>query len=283
MAQGIEHIRQRFKVVDVSHKVTKATQLVATAKLKRIGKRIEHIQPYYSEIYDAFHQLLPKLENSFYLRNEPIVAKKTLWVVFTSNLGLCGGFNTNISKLALEQMHEEDEIIAIGSKGAAFFKNHHKKVIEEYNSFDINVNYPDSQALTLNLVSKFNNKSIDSIKVAYTKYINTVTFEPTVIDLLPIITSNKNAKSESMVLTDFEPDVKTVIESAIPLYVGAIIYGALIESQVAEQASRRLAMENASNNASDMKNSLLISYNRARQGAITQEISEIIGGAEAQQ
>lgn len=75
MAQGIEHIRQRFKVVDVSHKVTRATQLVATAKLKRIGKRIEHIQPYYSEIYDTFHQLLPKLQNSFYIKNEPINAK----------------------------------------------------------------------------------------------------------------------------------------------------------------------------------------------------------------
>lgn len=283
MAQGIEHIRQRFKVVDVSHKVTRATQLVATAKLKRIGKRIEHIQPYYSEIYDTFHQLLPKLQNSFYIKNEPINAKKTLWVVFTSNLGLCGGFNTNVSKLALEQMAEADEIIAVGSKGASFFKGHHKQVIEEYNTFDINVTYTDSQELTLNLVSKFNNKSVDSIKVAYTKYLNTVTFEPTVIDLLPIITTNKDAKSESMVLTDFEPDVKTVIESAIPLYVGAIIYGALIESQVAEQASRRLAMENASKNASDMKNNLLISYNRARQGAITQEISEIIGGAEAQQ
>lgn len=283
MPQGIEQIRQRFKVADVSYKVTKATQLVATAKLKRIGKRIEMIKPYYSEIYDAFHHLLPKLEDSLYIKNHDIEAKKTLWVVFTSNLGLCAGFNSNISKMVFEQLGSEDEIIAVGSKGAAFFKNHHRIVIEEYNNFDINSTYSESQELTLNLISKYNNKDFDHIKIAYTRYINTVTLEPTVIDLLPIISKHKESKDNVTILAEFEPDAKTVIEVAIPLYVGAIIYGALIESQVAEQASRRLAMENASNNANDMKNNLLIKYNRARQSAITQEISEIIGGAEAQQ
>ncbi|MDQ7982936.1 MAG: ATP synthase F1 subunit gamma [Spiroplasma sp.] len=282
MAQGIEQIRHRLKVVDVSYKVTKATQLVATAKLKRIGRRIENIKPYYSEIYDAFHQLLPRLENSFYLKNQAIKSRKTLWVIFTSNLGLCGGFNNNINKLVLERLNLDDEILAIGSRGATFFKGHHRNVIEEYNDFNINSTYTDSQELTLNLISKYNNKKVDSIKVAYTKYINTVTFEPAVIDLLPIINRNKDSKKHNIILADFEPDAKTVIETAIPLYVGAIIYGALVESQVAEQASRRLAMENASKNANDMKNNLLISYNRARQGAITQEISEIIGGADAQ-
>lgn len=281
MVQTMEQIRQKIKVTDVNYKITKATQLVATAKLKRIGKRIEAIKPYYSEVYDTFHQLLPKLENSIYIKTESFQAKKTLWIVFNSNLGLCGGFNNNINKLVLEQLGPEDEIIAVGSKAAIFFKNHNKAVIKEYNDFNIDVSYHDSQDITLSLISSFNNKTIDSIKIGYTKYINSVTMIPTIIDLLPIVSKNQELKN-SLVLTDFEPNPETVVEAAIPLYIGAIIYGTLVESQVSEQASRRLAMENASNNAHDMKNKLLINYNRARQGAITQEISEIIGGADAQ-
>lgn len=281
MAQSMEQIRQRIKVIDVNYKITKATQLVATAKLKRIGKRIEKIKPYYAEVYDTFHQLLPKLENSLYIKNKPIEAKKTLWVVFNSNLGLCGGFNNNLNKLVLEQMGPNDEIIAIGTKAASYFKNHHKIVSQEYINFNINSTYNDSQDIALTLMSQFNNQVVDSIKIAYTKYINTVSMAPSIIDLLPIISESKTPQ-DSLVLTDFEPNPQTVIETAIPLYIGAIIYGTLIESQVSEQASRRLAMENASNNAHDMKSNLLIKYNRARQGAITQEISEIIGGADAQ-
>lgn len=281
MAQSMQQIRKKIKVIDVNYRITKATQLVATVKLKRIAKRIEAIQPYYSEVYNTFHQLLPKLENSLYIKNTPIVPSKTLWVIFNSNLGLCGGFNSNLNKLVLEQLNPNDEIIAIGTKALSFFKNHNCSIMKEYSNFSINSTYNDSQEITLTLMSQFNNKTVDSIKIAYTKYINTVTLEPTIIDLLPIVSENKQVK-DNLVLTDFEPNPQVVIETAIPLYIGAIIYGTLIESQVSEQASRRLAMENASNNAHDMKNNLLIYYNRARQGTITQEISEIIGGADAQ-
>ncbi|MGL5268697.1 MAG: ATP synthase F1 subunit gamma [Spiroplasma sp.] len=281
MAQSMQQIRQRIKVIDVNYKIIKATQLVATVKLKRIAKRIEIIQPYYSEVYNTFHQLLPKLENSFYIKNKPIVAKKTLWVVFNSNLGLCGGFNNNLNKLVLEKLEPNDEIIVVGSKATVFFKNHDYLIMQEYTNFNINSTYNDSQEIALTLMSQFNNKVVDSIKIAYTKYINTVIVQPTIIDLLPIVSENKEIK-DNLVLTDFEPNPQVVIETAIPLYIGAIIYGTLIESQVSEQASRRLAMENASNNAHDMKNDLLIYYNRARQGTITQEISEIIAGADAQ-
>lgn len=281
MAQSMQQIRKKIKVIDTNYKITKATQLVATVKLKRIAKRIEAIQPYYSEVYNTFHQLLPKLENSFYIKNSKITPTKTLWVVFNSNLGLCGGFNNNLNKLVFEQLNPNDEIIAVGSKAVTYFKNHNRPVMQEYNNFNINSTYNDAQEIALTLMSQFNNKIVDSIKVAYTKYINTVTMEPTIIDLLPIV-SEKKATKDSLVLTDFEPNPQVVIETAIPLYIGAIIYGTMVESQVSEQASRRLAMENASNNAHDMKNNLLIYYNRARQGTITQEISEIIGGADAQ-
>lgn len=281
MAQSMEQIRQRIKVIDVNYKITKATQLVATAKLKRIGKRIESIKPYYSEVYDTFHQLLPKLDNSLYIKDKPIEAKKTLWVVFNSSLGLCGGFNNNLNKMVISQIKSDDQVIAVGTKAVAYFKNRHKNIVKEYLNFNINSTYNDSQDLALTLMSEFNNQNVDSIKIAYTKYINTVTMTPTIVDLLPIISQNQPEK-DNLVQTDFEPSPQKVIETAIPLYIGAIVYGALIESQVSEQASRRVAMENASNNASDMKTDLLIHYNRARQGAITQEISEIIGGADAQ-
>lgn len=281
MAQSMEQIRQKIKSVNTSYKITKAMQLVSIAKLKRVGKRIEMIKPYYSEVYDTFNQLIPKLNNSIYLKAKDQVINKTIWVIFNSNLGLCGGFNNNLNKLVLEQYQPQDEIVVIGSKGVSYFTNHHCKIIQSYTEINIQSSYNDSQEISLLLLSKFNNKETDAIKIAYTRYINTVTTIPTIIDLLPI-TVTKTDKESSLIQTDFEPDANTVINSAIPLYVGAIIYGALVESQVSEQALRRLAMENASNNAKEMKDKLLISYNRARQGAITQEISEIIGGANAQ-
>lgn len=280
MAQSMEQIRQRIKSVNISYKITKAMQLVATAKLKKAGKRIEVIKPYYSEVYNTFNQLIPKLNNSIYLKSKNQVINKTIFLVFNSNLGLCGGFNNNLNKLVMEQYQPQDEIVIIGNKGVSFFTNHHCNIIQSYIDFNTESSYNDSQEISFLLLSKFNNKETDSIKVAYTKYVNTVTTIPTIIDLLPIIPVKTNQKT--LIQTDFEPDPETVIAGAIPLYVGSIIYGVLVESQVSEQASRRLAMENASNNASDMKNNLLVTYNRARQGTITQEISEIIGGANAQ-
>lgn len=281
MAQSMEQIRQKIKSVNTSYKITKAMQLVSTAKLKKVGKRIEMIKPYYSEVYDTFNQLIPKLSNSIYLKTKDQVINKTIWVVFNSNLGLCGGFNNNLNKLVLEQYQPQDEIVVIGSKGVSYFTNHHCKIIQSYTEINIQSSYNDSQEISLLLLSKFNNKETDAIKIAYTKYVNTVTTIPTIIDLLPIVSIKTNQES-NLIQTDFEPDANTVINSAIPLYVGAIVYGALVESQVSEQALRRLAMENASNNAKEMKDKLLVSYNHARQGAITQEISEIIGGADAQ-
>ncbi|TLF25185.1 MAG: ATP synthase F1 subunit gamma [Spiroplasma sp. WSS] len=277
----MEQIRQKIKSVNTSYKITKAMQLVSTAKLKKVGKRIEMIKPYYSEVYDTFNQLIPKLSNSIYLKTKDQVINKTIWVVFNSNLGLCGGFNNNLNKLVLEQYQPQDEIVVIGSKGVSYFTNHHCKIMQSYTEINIQSSYNDSQEISLLLLSKFNNKETDAIKIAYTKYVNTVTTIPTIIDLLPIVSIKTNQES-NLIQTDFEPDANTVINSAIPLYVGAIVYGALVESQVSEQALRRLAMENASNNAKEMKDKLLVSYNRARQGAITQEISEIIGGADAQ-
>ncbi|BET39237.1 ATP synthase F1 subunit gamma [Spiroplasma ixodetis] len=281
MAQSMEQIRQKIKSVDTSYKITKAMQLVSTAKLKKVGKRIEMIKPYYSEVYDTFNQLIPKLSNSIYLKTKDQVINKTIWAVFNSNLGLCGGFNNNLNKLVLEQYKPQDEIVVIGSKGVSYFTNHHCKIMQSYTEINIQSSYNDSQEISLLLLSKFNNKETDAIKIAYTKYVNTVTTIPTIIDLLPIFSIKTNQES-NLIQTDFEPDVNTVINSAIPLYVGAIVYGGLVESQVSEQALRRLAMENASNNAKEMKDKLLVSYNRARQGAITQEISEIIGGTDTQ-
>ncbi|WP_400254742.1 ATP synthase F1 subunit gamma [Spiroplasma endosymbiont of Cleonymus obscurus] len=281
MAQSMEQIRQKIKSVNTSYKITKAMQLVSTAKLKKVGKRIEMIKPYYSEVYDTFNQLIPKLSNSIYLKTKDQVINKTIWVVFNSNLGLCGGFNNNLNKLVLEQYQPQDEIVVIGSKGVSYFTNHHCKIMQFYTEINIQSSYNESQEISLLLLSKFNNKETDAIKIAYTKYVNTVTTIPTIIDLLPIVSIKTNQES-NLIQTDFEPDANTVINSAIPLYVSAIVYGALVESQVSEQALRRLAMENASNNAKEMKDKLLVSYNRARQGAITQEISEIIGGADAQ-
>lgn len=275
MAQDFR-IKNRIQVINTIGKISRALQLVATSKLKKATKRIYEIRPYSKEMYDVFHQIIDNTNKSIYLQNSNFVSKKTLWIIINSNIGLCAGYNNNINKLVLPQLQKNDLLIVIGSKGINYYNNREFNIIKGYTDFDLNFEYEKAQEIGFQALSLFNDKEIDAVKLVYTKFINNITFEPTLLQLLPIIKQNIIKEKQEAIL-EFEPNAQVVLERAMPLYLNTIIYSSIRESQLSEQASRRVAMENATNNANDLKEELTLHYNRSRQSKITQEISEIVG------
>ncbi|MCL8211724.1 ATP synthase gamma chain [Mesoplasma sp. JKS002658] len=263
--------------------ITDAMQLVASAKLRRAGKKITETQQYVSEVYSVFNEIIQQTDDSPFLKPDETTFKKTLWVVVNSNLGLCGGYNTNINKEVMHQIKPDDEIYALGSKAVAFYSARKIKIIKSRVDIDVNFSSSIAGEIGQELMGYYTSHQFDEIKLAYTKFINNVTFTPTTLRLFPIV-KNKvvdKAINATNLQVEFEPDAQTILEKTINLYLNTVLYGTIAESQVSEQASRRTAMDAATKNGKEMVEKLNIKYNRERQAAITQEISEIVGGANA--
>ncbi|AVN60797.1 ATP synthase F1 subunit gamma [Mesoplasma florum] len=260
-------------------KITNAMQLVASAKLRRIGKKVTETQEYVSEVYAIFNEIIKHSSESIYLKNSANDIKKTLWVVVNSNLGLCGGYNANVNKLVISNFRKEDQIYAIGSKAVSAYNSKKIKIKNECTDVDIDFSPAQAKQIGNELLSYYSSGEFDEIQIVYTKFINNVTFEPTKLRVFPII--KEEAQETSSSYYSFEPSAEEVLNNAVTLYLSTIIFGTIVESQVSEQASRRLAMENATNNGKELEYNLSIQYNRERQASITQEISEIVSGANA--
>lgn len=267
-------------------KITGAMELVATAKLKRISRRAEGIQSYVAEVYDVFNDIISNTLNSKYLAKSTGGFKKTLWIIVNSNLGLCGGYNNNLDKLVKSQLKKDDEIFAIGNKAISFAKNTHVLIRKQNTDVDVDFTSEQARQISTDVLSLFNSGEFDEINLAYTKFINSVTFEPTILRVFPIVKKEKQNLEEQhngpRAILNFEPDPESVLATSVSLYLNTIIFGTIIESQLSEQASRRTAMEAATKNGRELKSKLNLLYNRKRQDAITQEITEIVSGANAQ-
>ncbi len=279
----ISDLKKQISTIKNISKITKAMQLVATAKLKKAGARITDSKPYFAEIYTIFHDIINASNESRYQVDKIDNKQKVAWIIVNSNLGLCGGYNNNLNKMVLPQIKKNDYVVVIGTKGRSFYGNRKVNINHFIGNVGIDFSYEDAQVISAEVLSLFNQGQVQIIKLAYTKFVNNVTMEPAILNLLPITKDQVNAGSKNhQVMTEFEPSAKAVLETAIPFYMNSLIYSSIIESQVSEQASRRNAMENATNNADEMLNKLSLLYNRRRQSAITQEIIEIISGANAQ-
>ncbi len=276
------HIKTRIQSIVSISKITKAMELVSTAKLKKISKNLRAIKNYSSEVYDVFNSIIKNTNESKYLVSKDFHSKKTLWIVINSNIGLCGGYNLNVNKLVLKDLKQNDEIFVFGTKGTTFFINN-KKTIAKSIDINIKITSEECKKYVFEIHDDFIEKKYDSIKIAYTSFINSINCEPKILDLLPII-KIKNVEVEKKLdaVCEFDPTVEDILESSIILYLNTILYSAIIESQVSEHTSRRTAMENATNNASELKEKLTLEFNRKRQDSITQEITEIVSGSDAQ-
>ena len=279
MSQEVIRIKKRISSVSGALKVTSAMKLVSTVKLKKWKNKMLSNREYseqLKEITDLVLSFAKKAKTPFNKINEN--TDKNLYIVVSSTLGLCGSYNNNIFKLADVQLKEKDDAIILGNKGLIHYENgSFTKILgfSEYNSIE---NTSLINSLTSFLTSEYLKGKYHEIHLIYSEYKNSLVFLPKDVVILPLKRVDTELDSFGPIL---EPDEKTLVEKLVPIYIKTIVYSKLLESEVCEQAARCNAMDNATNNAKDLLDDLRIEFNKARQGAITQEITEIVSAANA--
>ena len=285
MPGGMQEIKRRIRSVESTKKITKAMELVATSKLRKTRNQLEHSKPYYTNVALMTAEILANCKgdnDSVYLIENNNV-KKDVYVVIASNLGLCGGYNANIFKEIKDVIKPDDYVYSIGSKATSYLTKNHQGITDsKYESLSTTFNFKDIINLVNELTRMYREREIRKIKIVYTEFVNNLTFKPRIVTLLPIDPDDFDHIEISKKATLFEPSSQEVLDNLIPMYLQAVIYGYVIESSTSENAARRISMENATDNADELTEQLLLKYNQARQTAITNEISEIVAGANAQ-
>ncbi len=282
---SMRDIKRRKSSIQSTQQITKAMKLVSTVKLQKAKTRAEQTTPYTNHMYQTVSSMLAKSGNV----NHPYLVSgestKKAVVAITSNRGLAGGYNSNIVKLVLNSdLPKEDvEIYAIGNKGLDAFTRKGFNIRYTDSELIESPSYADAAALCREVLKDYTNGEIGEIYLAYTHFKNTVVHEPTLIKLLPVeIDTAELAQSEGATAQMmYEPNEEEALDMIIPKYITSLFYGALVEAVASENGARMQAMDSATSNAEDIISDLTLKYNRARQGAITQELTEIIAGASA--
>ena len=281
---SMRDIKRRKSSVQRTQQITKAMKLVSTVKLQRAKGRAEKSKTYFSCMYDTVASMLSKagtVNHPFLMAGE---STKKAVIVITANRGLAGGYNSNIVKLIKNSDFKKEDLLlyTIGTKGRDALARLGYTIAADYSEVIDEPMYSDAMEISKKLLEEFAAGRIGEIYVAYTGFKNTVTHVPTLLKLLPVKVEDDRPQSEDhQAVMEFEPECEEAIDLIIPKYITSLIYGALIESVASENGARMQAMDSATSNADDMISKLSLLYNRARQSSITQELTEIIAGAEA--
>ena len=281
---SMRDIKRRKESVQSTQQITKAMKLVATVKLQKARSKAESNKPYFNMLYDTICSILAKTKNveHRYLRDND--CEKKAVIVITSNRGLAGGYNNNIVKLVANSGFEPDKtnIYAIGKKGIEGLVRKGYSITDDRSEVVNEPIFADAISLTKELLTQFSKGEIGEIYIAYTNFKNTVTQEPKLVKLLPLSEEDFDTEAvDNKTFMNFEPSEEEVLDKVIPKYMSNIIFGALLEAVASENGARMQAMDSATSNAEEMISDLSLKYNRARQGSITQELTEIIAGANA--
>lgn len=277
MGKSQRELRNRIKSVESTMHITRAMELVSSSKFKRAFDTFEKGKDYFSVLFETFEDISAYVEDSPFFK-ESSSAKKTV-IVIAGDRGLVGGFNVNLYKLAdsLLEQGENNVVIPFGKKAAEHYKSDERADVRGLFSVCDKIKPEDIKELSIELSKSFLSGKSGEVYVVYTKYLNMLSQESFCKRILPIASKKDGKKSKQMM---FEPSSDGVLFSAVPEYISGIIYGALCESIVSENAARRMSMDSATKNAGEIIDNLTLEYNRARQGSITQEITEIVAGAE---
>ena len=278
MAQNRQALKSRIRSTQATMKITSAMELMSNSKLQRQRSMMEKNREYSTTLLKTLHHILSEsdqVENKYLLKND---SETVLTIVFSSDLGLCGGYNVNMLRYASTLMKKEDPIIVIGSKGRSWLSSRGYNVVNEYIDSDA-FDYVEASNMIDKALQQVLSKEIGKIQVVYTYFKNTVTFEPKLEVLFPVEKGQGKLESKQEIL--FEPNADEILNTLIPMALKSTLYSLWMETKTSEQASRRLAMENATDNAEELKEKLVLQFNQARQAAITQEITEIVAGADS--
>ena len=283
---SMRDIKRRKSSIQSTQQITKAMKLVSTVKLQKAKLHAEQTGPYFNHMYQTVTSILARSGSI----NHPYLQKgqsdKIAVVVITSNRGLAGGYNSNVTKLILnnEELLPKDrvEIYGIGRKGVETLERRGHHIKEDHAQMMEPPTYADAAAVCERVLKQFTDGQIGEIYLAYTHFKNTVSHEPKLMKLLPVEFSEEElSQADSRLIMNYEPNESEALDLIIPKYVTSIFYGALVEALASENGARMQAMDSATSNAEDMISDLSLKYNRARQSSITQELTEIIAGAEA--
>lgn len=281
MAGSMKDIKLRIKSVESTMQITKAMELVASSKMRRAKERVEHSRPYFETLYESLTKIAaadPRARNP-YLRRDDI--RRTLLVVIAGDRGLAGGYNANVFKQA-DAAEGPVTVLPIGKRSAEYFAHHGAGLFTPEVLMAADVSVSECFTLSHQITEGFLKGEYDAVKLCYTRFNSMMTQTATTLEVLPLtIEPTEAQKAEarrSQIL--YKPSCEEVFGAIIPEYVAGVLYGAVCESVASELAARRTAMDAATKNAGEMIEHLNLYYNRARQAAITQEITEIVAGAE---
>ena len=281
---SMRDIKRRKESVASTGQITKAMKLVSTVKLQKAKARAESNKPYFTMLYDTMCSILARsggMEHRYLKEND---SPRKAIITITGNRGLAGGYNNNIAKEIMAAFSpEEADIYAIGRKGLEILSRKGYRIVEDYSEVINEPLYGDAIKIGKNVLASYENGEVGEIYLAYTNFKNMVSQEPQLIKLLPINVEEimQDVEVDTLTPMNFEPEAEDALDMIVPKYMNNILYGAFIESVASENGARMQAMDNATSNAEEMISDLTLKYNRARQGSITQELTEIIAGAEA--
>ena len=281
MAGSMKDIKLRIKSVESTMQITKAMELVASSKMRRAKERVEHSRPYFETLHKTLTEIAaadPRARNP-YLRRAEI--KKTLLIVIAGDRGLAGGYNSNVLRQA-QQEAGDVVVLPIGKRSAEYFVHHEVPLFTQEVLLAADITVGECFQLARQITEGYRKGEYDAVKICYTRFDSMMTQTASTMEVLPLsIEPTEQQKAEarrSQIL--YKPSSEEVFRAIIPEYVAGIVYGAVCESVASELAARRTAMDAATKNAGEMIDHLNLYYNRARQAAITQEITEIVAGAE---
>ena len=279
-AISTKEIKNRIRSMESTKQITKAMEMVAASKLRRAQAQVLNSRPYFEILYSTINDIVDANRDfsSPYLTQRPV--KRAAYVVIAGDRGLAGGYNSNILKLALSEMEGKDAVVVpVGKKALDFYKSRALPILtEDYREAE-DMSVSDCFSIAKTLCKAYLAGQIDEIHVAYTNFVSVLSQTPATLRLLPLLRQETGREGSASMDIVYEPNSVDVFDAIVPEYLGGILYGALCESRAAEQAARRTAMDSATQNADEMIAQLSLKFNRARQAAITQEITEIVAGS----
>ncbi|MGA1861716.1 ATP synthase F1 subunit gamma [Deferribacter thermophilus] len=281
---GMRDIKRKIASVKSTQKITKAMKMVSAAKLRRAQEAMEAARPYANKIYDVVASIRKRVNPELHpFLNTKEEVKSVCLVIFTSDRGLCGAFNSNVikatNKFITENSDKKVKLVCVGRRGYDFFRKRDVEVIDKYISFGGRVTFDDAVKIGESIVKNFLEEQFDEVYILYNEFKSIVYHVPKVVKILPLVFD----KDENEVLVDYlyEPKPDILLNNIMPKYINFTIFRALLESTAGEHGARMAAMDNATRNAGELIDKLVLSFNKARQAAITKEILDIVNGAEA--
>ena len=280
----MKEIKTRIKSVESTKQITKAMELVSSSKFRKAKERAESARPYFNTLYNTVQDIAKNTSNSRNVFLKERKVNNVCYIVIAGDRGLAGGYNSNILKAVIA--HNKlgtGKVITVGKKAKEYLSKRGYEVIDYIESVEKCV-YEDANRVAQAAMEAYKNGEVDEVNLVYTEFISALSQEPKIVKLLPVTIDNTNTEKEvkkGKAAVQYLPSADAVLGYVLPKYVSGSVYGAIAESFASEQAARRTAMESATDNANEMISKLELVYNRARQAAVTQEISEIVGGAAA--